>query len=296
MTDFILAALIIHFFCCLLIFILIKSDLLIVSAQLFSLALFVPVCGMVMLMTAEYMSRRATNGTKNIQFDNLKLSEQDFRGTNLSQEDRLPSIVPFEEAIFVNDAKKRREFMMNIIGQDADQYIQLLQKAKFNDDIEVIHYASTAIMEIQREHEIALRRIEAAVQSDPGDTDALDAYLLNLKKYIFSGLIEENFLAIQRNRYHQAFLKRIRMQNVESTSYFDAADNLIEMNRFSDAEEVLQKAEEIWHEDERAYMLKLKICHLSKDREKKVQLIDVIKQKKVQMSAEAREMVDYWSK
>lgn len=297
MTGFSYAVLLsIHLLGCLLVFILIKCGVLKISAQLFPLAVFVPVWGMAMLFSAEYMSRRATNGTREIQVDDLKLPDQDFRGTNLSQEDRLPSVVPLEEAIFVNDAKTRREFMMDIIGQDADQYIDLLQKAKFNDDIEVIHYASTAIMEIQREHELALRRSEAAVQSSPNDSGALDAYLLTLKKYINSGLVEENFLFIQRSRYHEAFLKRIKMPDAEPSVYYDAVDNLIEMSRFADAEEILRKSSELWPGDETVYMLELKICHLSKDREKRNRLIAEMKQKRNQFSSYAREAIDYWSR
>ncbi|MDD2362377.1 MAG: hypothetical protein PHH84_05400 [Oscillospiraceae bacterium] len=297
MTGYIWITLIfIHLICCLLIFLLIKYDFLKISAQLFPLTLFVPIWGIAMLLSAEYLSRRSEDGTKEIQVDDLKLSEFDFRGIGLYMDDRQLSVVPLEEAIIVNDAKTRRDFMMDIIGQDADQYIDLLQKAKFNNDIEIIHYASTAIMEIQRAHELALQRSEAAVKSNPDDSMALDAYMITLKKYINSGLVEDNFLFIQRKRFHEAFLKRIEMPDAEQSSFFDAVDNLIEMSDFIQAEEVLQKSAEIWPENENTYRLKLKICHLSKDKEKKKELIKIMQNKRVQFSAETREAIDYWSR
>jgi hypothetical protein len=39
--------------------------------------------------------------------------------------------------------------MLDIMREDPAEFIQLLQQARLNDDIEVTHYASTAMMEFK---------------------------------------------------------------------------------------------------------------------------------------------------
>src|SRR5699024_3027342 len=116
---------------------------------------------------------------------------------------------PLEEALSVNDAKTRRQLMLEILHQNPGAYVELLQQARMDDDIEVTHYASTAMMELQRDFEINLQRAEQEYEKQPDQPEKLDRCLYCLRKYIDSGLIEESILFVYRTRYAELLQKKL---------------------------------------------------------------------------------------
>lgn len=281
------------------IFILIKTDIMKISAQLFPMVLLVPVFGTLMVLSAEFMSRRALTGQKSIEdIHDFTLEQTDYRKRGIHAEDGVVSVVPIEEAISINDAKTRREFMMDIITENSQNYISLLQKARFNDDVDVAHYASTAIMELQRDYELKIQKCQMNVMENPEDPAVLDALILAYKNYIDSGLIEDNVLSSQRGRYHDAIIKRIAIEDppAEPDCYHDAVDNQLELGNFVLAEQLLDEAFRKWSNIERVWLLKLKLCFLKHDPDGLRKTLGGIEVSKVFLSAEAREEVLYWSR
>ena len=133
--------LLIHCVVCAILFILIKLDVFKISSQIFPVALLIPIWGVVILFIAEIQSRNEMNGKNMIDIHQFSLEEEEYNTVGLSRDNSLSSVIPVEEAILINDHKTRREFIMDVISQDSEDYIALLQKARFNDDVEVAHYA-----------------------------------------------------------------------------------------------------------------------------------------------------------
>ena len=147
---------------CTVVFILIKTDVLVITSQIFWLVLLVPVWGLLLWVPAEIMSRRTTSGHKNmIHTFTIESCADEYRSFGMLQDDRLNSVVPLEKYIAVNDAKTRRRFMLDLISQDYD-YIELLKRP--SQRRRVAHYASTAIMEIQRSYELRIQSTGACVR------------------------------------------------------------------------------------------------------------------------------------
>ena len=63
----------------------------------------------------------------------------------------------------------------------------MLQKAKYNDDVEVVHYATTAMVELQKDYEQELIRRRNAWDERRESDGRLFAYADVLEKYIDSG-------------------------------------------------------------------------------------------------------------
>ena len=149
-----LVCLLIHALVCLGVYLCRRAEILKFSSQAFPLVALVPVWGLLAAATAEWNTRRHKSGAKLIDLEDLHIN--DYRLLGIEEESTQMPVVPLEEAFLINDAATRRRLMVEILRQDPNQYIQLLQQARLNDDIEVTHYASTAMMEVQREYEIDL--------------------------------------------------------------------------------------------------------------------------------------------
>ena len=74
--------------------------------------------------------------------------------------------MPLEEALIVNDPAYRRRLMLSMLTEEPDAYLAQLQAAKLNDDVEVAHYAATAVAQISKESDLKLQQLERAFKTD----------------------------------------------------------------------------------------------------------------------------------
>ena len=194
------------------------------SEQLLPLIYFVPIWGIVIGIIANIYSMRNKTGSRLIGLEELRVMDDDIRMLRIREEEKNNVLVPLEEALSINDIETRREMMMDILHQNPNEFIQLLQQARLDSDIEVIHYASTAMMEVQRDYEIGVQQAEHEYELHPEKEQTLAAYADSIKKYIDSGLIEENILYIYRKRYSD-------LLEVQMKKYVDNVTAFVEIGR-----------------------------------------------------------------
>ena len=77
------------------------------------------------------------------------------------------NIVPLEEVLLIDEAAMRRDLIMNVLNDDPENYIDMLKQARMNDDVEVVHYAITGMVELSKEYESRLQKIEYRYAKEP---------------------------------------------------------------------------------------------------------------------------------
>lgn len=294
MGWFFLILLAIHIVICLIVYIAVRSDALEVTSHIIPITIFVPVFGFIILLIADHLTKNGKVGSKELELEDLLLSEDDFRRIKHEEEKTVKTVVPLEEAIRINDTKIRRKLMMDIMKQDPDKFIKLLQQARLNDDIEVTHYASTAMMEVQRKYEIEIQRYEMELQTNSDDTSVLNAYLKVLRRYIDSGMLEENMIVIQRVRYDSLLKKKIADFPIEKQPYIDSAENLIELGHYEEAEKAARYLTYRWPNDENTWIVKLKLYYESDNKKRFEETILDIKERKIYFSSQFKDLLTFW--
>jgi len=58
---------------------------------------------------------------------------------------------------------------MNVLNDNPGEYVELLKQARMNEDVEVVHYAITAMVELSKEYDYRLQKIEKKYMNDPDD-------------------------------------------------------------------------------------------------------------------------------
>lgn len=293
---FLAAAWLLHLILCAVLFFLMKKQWLRAPMQLFPIALLVPLFGMVMVFCAERLTRKKKAGTKDLEgIHTFTLDSDDYRRITLFHQTGSEAVVPLEEAMFVNSAKIRRQFMMDAVNESEEDYTPLLQKARLNDDVEVAHYASTAIMELVRKYELAIQRSET-VYAENRDEASLDGLLMAYKAYITSGLPEERILDFQRRKYAQALDDKIAGGRAALEYYCNAAENRIALGDFSGAEAILDAAQQRRPNVESLWKIRMKLCRQMGDRQKLLKTIDDMKKSGTFLSVEMRSTLAFWSR
>ena len=163
-----------------------------------------------------------------------------------------------------------------------------------DDDIEVTHYASTAMMELQRDFEINLQRAEQEYEKQPDQPEKLDRCLYCLRKYIDSGLIEESILFVYRTRYAELLQKKLEQEpeNMQACQY--AVDNYLGLSNYREAKFLADRMQNRWPDREESWLSTLKVCQQMNDAEGIRRVLRKVKRGNIYLSPAGREAIAFW--
>lgn len=128
----------------------------------------------------------------------MKVNEEIYKNIFQSGTEQEENIVPLEEALIVNEPELRRELIMNVLNDNPEEYVELLKQARMNEDVEVVHYAITAMVELSKEYDSKLQELERLHQISPEDPEVMEQYCEFMEEYLSQGLLEEQIERVQR--------------------------------------------------------------------------------------------------
>lgn len=293
MISLVIAAvlLLIHALVCLVLWTLIKLGMLPVRGHMLPAMVLVPLWGPLLLVLCargEAFGDALEDGT----LESLRLNDEIRRGMQVQVREGDAGVVPLEEALIVNDPIDRRRLMLSMLTEDPDAYLAQLQAAKLNDDVEVAHYAATAVAQISKESHLKLQQLERAFKTDPS-TENLDAYCDYLGTYLDSGLAEGRVEQIQRQQYARLLARRCEREDGAALRIRYAAA-LADAGELDEAEAVITQLVAEVPDDQEAWMLCLRLAVMRRDGEALQQVIDAIDNQHVYLSAENREKLAFW--
>ncbi len=283
-------AIILHLVICMVLSMLKYRNYLVMPLECLILAWFLPVFGVLMVLLAHRHSLQLINNALNEGVDVSK-SKEEQRMIEMVLEDRLASIVPLEEAMAINDFHTRRELLWYVMLQDKKSYIPVLKKASRNDDGEVVHYAATAVMEVQREFEMSVLHHEQLTLQFPSNPDYVDGLLAALKEYIDSGLMGESITRVWRLRYAKTFEERRSMGQLADSLCLLGVDNYLELRMFDEAITLLN---DVKQESEEKIIVAIKLHYLRKDFEQLKEVVQSITLNPYQLTENGRETIQFW--
>jgi len=264
------------------------------SEQLLPIIYFVPVWGIIIGILANHYSISNKTGSRIIGLEELRVADDDIRMLRIKEEETENVVVPLEEALSINDIDTRREMMRDILHENPNEFIKLLQQARLDSDIEVIHYASTAMMEVQRDYELAVQDAAKNYEEHPEDEKTLTEYSKTIKNYIDSGLIEENILYIYRIRYADLLELEMRKYPEHINSFIVAADNYMELKNYTSANIVVSSLLSGWPSDERGWFARIKLCHQLNDSVNLQKTLKQVRDKGIYLTPEGKNIMKYW--
>lgn len=293
MISLVIAAvlLLIHTLVCLVLWTLVKLGMLPVRGHMLPAMVLVPLWGPLLLVLCargEAFGDALEDGT----LESLRLNDEIRRGTQVQVREGDAGVVPLEETLIVNDPSDRRRLMLSMLTDDPDAYLAQLQVAKLNDDVEVAHYAATAVAQISKESDLKLQQLECAFKTDPSAQN-LDAYCDYLGEYLASGLAEGRVAQIQRQQYARLLARRCEREDGAALR-IRYATALADAGELDEAEAVITQLVAEVPDDQEAWMLCLRLAVMRRDGEAVQQVIDAIDNQHVYLSAENREKLAFW--
>lgn len=294
MISLVVAAvlLLIHALVCLVLWTLMKLGLLPVRGHMLAVMVLVPLWGP--LLVVLLIARSAVSGAdlKDAALESLRINDELRRSILVHDREADAGVIPLEEALIVNDPADRRRLMLSMLTEEPDAYLAQLQAAKLNDDVEVAHYAATAVAQISKESDLKLQQLERAFKTDPSSHN-LDAYCDFLGAYLDSGLAEGRVAQIQRQQYAR-LLARLCEREDGPALRIRYATALADAGVIDKAEDVASQLVIDAPDKQDVWMLSLRLAVMRRDGDEVHRVIEAIDKQHVYLSAANREELAFW--
>ena len=294
MISLVVAAvlLLIHALACLVLWTLMKLGLLPVRGHMLAVMVLVPLWGPLLVALLSVRSAVFGAGLKESTLESLRINDDLHRSMLVPSGEGDAGVVPLEEALIVNDPADRRRLMLSMLTEDPDAYLAQLQAAKLNDDVEVAHYAATAVAQISKESDLKLQQLERAFKADPSAQN-LDDSCDYLGDYLVSGLAEGRVAQIQRQQYARLLARRCEREDGAALR-IRYATALADAGELDEAEAVTTQLVADAPDEQEVWMLCLRLAVARHDGEGVQQVIDAIGNQHVYLSADNREKLAFW--
>ncbi len=291
MIYMVLAAL--HIAACVLILLGMLRGILRLPKYMFFIALLLPFWGEVLVLVLHFEIAFDPDDAIDLTVDEHDEESEIYRSVTVDEK-RSVSTVPIEEALLINSAREKRSIIMDVLNDNPREYVEFLQKAGDNDDTEVVHYAVTAMVEISKENDYVLQRLEAEHMAKPDDIDVLTEYSDFLWGCLSQKLMQGQVEVMNRELFSQLMQKKLVI-NEDIHDYSRLAENEMKRKNIDGAGEIIAKMKEKWPHSEEYILLRIQyLAELNKGAEI-AEFIQEISNSHIYLSSKTKEALAFWA-
>ena len=284
--------LLLHLLVCVGFYFLLRFRILEADVMLLPICVFVPVFGPVLTLLVSWVNVNGLTGSKNRNLEAMRKDLVSEKSTpDVDQESG--EALPLQDALILNDAGVRRNAMLEILLHGASDMSYVLHQAKDNADVEVVHYATTALSELLKNYDLRLQKLSKAHEEHPEDAEVLADYIDTLDEYLRNALAEGENLRIQRTRYvtllKERIQKEMRIEDVRAL-----IRSLMYSKNYDQAEQWLVQMETRWPEREETMMLRLRYYYELHMGAAFTAYIEKLKTSGCYLSGRLRRVIQFW--
>lgn len=284
---------VIHVLICVLLCVLSRVGVLRVEGRLLPFMLLVPWGALCVLMLHTRTLIRAGEHTAP-GLEQMRVDDEERRSILVEERADFANTVPLEEALIVNDSSQRRSLVMSILNDNPSRYIDVLSQARLNEDVEVVHYAATAMAQISAKEDLALQRCRNDYLQHRNSETMLERYCDALERYVNSGIAQGYALQLQKQRYAEVLQERLRKHD----DYYVAcrlAQMQIDLGLFDDAAHTIDGAMERWPDQGDVWLMRLRLDAARNDGDALRQTVQQIESKHIYLGGQGRRTLRFWT-
>lgn len=295
MADSMLGVVIIcvHLIICAVVYVCMRFRLLKVRTQMMPVVVCIPLWGILCVILMHIMHEARLEGTSEAGVEKLQANEEEYRSLLVEDLNMQRSVVPLQEALILNDARMRRGMMLDVLYENPDDYFELLDEARDNEDGEIVHYATTAMAELAKDYDFRLQQLERAYMDHPLDTRVLRAYCDFLGQYLERGFVSGQMELVQRRQYAQLLAQSVLM-NPNIADYAKLASTQMKIDDFVMAAATLDEMERRWPNEEQTLLVRLEYAVRQKNSEMVAAVVEHTKSSEVYLSTHSKKQLRFF--
>ena len=183
---------------------------------------------------------------------------------------------------------------MDVLNENPREYVEFLQKAGNNDDTEVVHYAVTAMVEISKENDYTLQKLEAEHIAHPDDLGILTEYCDFLWSCLSQNLMQGQVEVMNRELFSQLMQKKIELCD-NALDYSRLAQNELKRKNHDSAGDIISRMKKKWPHSEEYILLNIQyLAALNKGKEIR-KFINKVNNSQIYLSSKTKEELAFWA-
>ncbi len=284
--------LLVHIFIVLVAFFLKRKGILKIDYLMMVVILCIPFWGVLTAVVISIMIRKQHVGRNRGDLEAMHGGMEEGEAL-LMEAPESENVVPLEDALIMDDSATKRSVMLDVLMSDTSGFVSVLSQARMNEDVEVVHYATTAMVEVSKEYELKLQEYSSEYARDPEKEGLLDDYIMFLEQYVTSNIIQGQLLEIQKNTLMQLLMEKVN-RNPSPETYERLIVALLNNKQFSIADEALNSMEKVYSDDPRCFKLRFRYYYETGSGVELRQMVSMVKNSTEYYSREIRDLISLW--
>ena len=260
------------------------------------IVLLLPVCGILLWLSKRLVILFHKENIRQPDLDKLKVNDARYRRLDFDISSNNDCMIPLADAMAIDDTHLRRSLMLDILHKKPEEYMRMLEKASISDDVEITHYATTTLLEIQSEYESRIRHYMNELERNPGDIRLKTEYKECLSSYIKSGLIDGTVLKVQQESLMTLMRELVKCDKPDREDGYLYIATALELKKYDEAGNMLHKLWDYCDEDEGWYRLAVRYYWEQGKGEEIHRIIDEVVKKEIYLTKEGKRWLMFWSK
>lgn len=219
--------------------------------------------------------------------------EEDQAPISLQSSEDVRLWVPIEEALLLNDSASKRELTMSMLKDQPSNVVALLQQARMNEDVEVVHYATVMLAELHKEYDLKIQELKQELLKQPDDIDILEKLCLALEDYLASGLVAGKFAESSRRQYIDLLRRKVAISH-ELKDYLRLGGQYLALGEGQRLRQILDYCQVQWPMEEAYRVFQFQALVAQGDRLGLQQFYQDIETRQVYLSRHNRQIIDAW--
>lgn len=233
---------------------------------------------------ANYLNEQTGDITVELSIEKQKLERQEEL-----------NILSIEEALIINDYATRRKVLIDVLKQDAMQYIDALKMAVINEDTETSHYAATAVIEVKRELTLLLQKLAVEFSQKPHDSNVAITYAEVIQEYLRSGFLDSQSQKQYKLIYSQIIDQLIQNNDATEQHFVNKISNDLSLNDVQNAENTIKPFKKAYPLSEQAFFSAMTIYFKKRSLNRLASELNELKASPIVLSSNGLKIVRYWS-
>lgn len=248
------------------------------------------------LSVALMHSRAVLRGGRRIPagLQELKVEDQEQRNILVDDRTDYANTVPLEEALIVDNPRQRRNLMLSILNENPGQYANLLSQARLNEDVEVVHYAATAMAQISAKEDAKLQRRMMEYERNRDSDEALDQYRKALEQYLDSSMEQGYARTLQMRRYANLLAERLKRHADDYRTACSLAKTQMDLGLFDEASHTIDTALFAWPRQGDVWLMKLRLETALHDGKEVQRTVRRIKDEHIYLGGRGHDILRFW--
>jgi tetratricopeptide (TPR) repeat protein len=227
----------------------------------------------------------------------MKIEDDIYKSVHIKPDDVAKEVVPVEESLLINSARKRRKLLLDVLSLGAADYVPSLRLAGKNDDTEVVHYAVTALVELRKEYDQRMEEMDRKMENSRRTGELIREYIALDEEYIKTTLPEGEDRNAAYRHYDQLLAEAMKdSRDAEERAEFlrKRVDCALALREYNHAGELIEELIALEPERENGYLLKIFCCSALKDRKGIDKTIKKLVTNHVPLSEEGKKRIAFW--